>query len=192
MSKMARRDNCVTTSTSPPQSARRVFLRPNEIALEPQWGEMDKVLDFLATAGADWRLDAVLRCIALDNPSIAKKLQSDFGCKNVTSELRRFLARDHGVRVVGCERFAGMLVYDLADDLLYHVDATSFKAVPVPDFHMAAHFRGLGRAAAHGVSYEFGSMSEAIEAFKEHAKRDQAEWVKRHSVSASPGDDKGD
>ena len=189
---MAGGGNHDTPSSASPQPARRVYLRSEEIALEPPWARMDQVLDFLAKGRVTWRLDPIFRCITVDDPSVAAKLKSTFGCKDVSKQLRRFLAQAHGVRVVGCERFAGMLVYDLSDDLLYHVDASSFKVHPFPDALMAPHFRGLGRAATHGVRYEFDSLADAVEAYKEHATKEQTEWIARHALSSKPQNQHGD
>jgi len=137
---------------------------------------MREVVQACAQHNIHWRIDPVFQFIAATG-SAAKKILSEIGCSDATAEVRRLARRKTGVRIVACERFAGMLVYSFEDRMLYHVDADTFTAAPVLDYAMAAHFKGLGKASAYKIPNDFNTLSEAILAFQGHARRAQLKWL---------------
>ncbi len=160
------------------QPTTRPFDESREAALEPDWQTIPELLADFEASGARWRLDPIWHYLIVDRPNVGR-LIAEYGCADVTTEFKKQLKRRDGVRVVGCELFAGMLVFDLADQLLYHVDSERFTPSPVGE-EVAVHFRGLGRPAAHNVPYNFDSMNDAIEAYKGHVREAQTGWAKRH------------
>jgi hypothetical protein len=137
---------------------------------------MPSIVERCAKLNARWRIDPVFHFLAVSDQFMVQALE-ELGCKDVTAEVRAQANRKSGVHVVGCERFAGMLVYNFDDGFLYHIDADAFLASPVSDEGMIGHFRGLGKADAYDVKYDFDSLEEAIEAFKGHARRAQLKWL---------------
>ena len=88
---------------------------------------------FLQRSKARWRIDPVFQNLVVQDLEIASKVQKKFGFRDESDRGREFISRGQGVRVLGCGAFAGMLLYDLSDDLLYHFEAMTLQASLVPD-----------------------------------------------------------
>jgi hypothetical protein len=162
---------------------RKTFLRRDEIALKPEWHRIQDITGYLARRDAVWRLDPLLHFIAVRDEDIAEHLKKRFGCQDATLEMRALVAQRNGVRVIGCERYAGMVVYNFADNEIYRVDTSDFKPKRIERAETVLNFPGLGRAAAAGVPFNFPSMKAAISAFKHHAVEEQRSWLRRHAAA---------
>jgi hypothetical protein len=146
---------------------------------------IDGLRAYLTKVGAKWTFDPIFDVIILRDKGIANVLQQKHDCKDVTKTTRTLAEKTEGVRVVGCERFAGMFAYDFGTSRLYHVDAMNFAVRQVVDSRLLLEFRGLGRAAANNVKYDFDSMSIAVTEYKKYVQSSQDRWLSKYADGAT-------
>ena len=164
--------------------ARNVFVRGDEVVLKPTVERARDVMNFLEKNGAEWRTDPVFQSVIVADRRATKKLIKHYDCEDMTEDVRQFLASER-VRIVGCHAFDGMLVYSASDDLMYHVDARSFLASPLPRFGLAYGFAGLGRPPHDGAPLEYDSVSAAIQAYKREATIVRRDWLAHERAKSS-------
>ncbi len=185
MSRQRSTKSASATARRPTDNQKSLRLEGDELALRPDWRMAPELSEYLSQPTIRWRTDPVSQCVIVKESESAAVLKERFGATDETQAIRELVARDHGVKVIGCDPMDGMIVYSFSDDVLYRVDAMSLRVAPLPQAYLALEFGGLGRAARNGAPTEFDSIEEAIELFRREARKAQRRFLRKHSASRS-------
>lgn len=156
---------------------RSIFLDEGETALRPARGREGEVYSYLRGSTLRWRTDPVFQCVIVPDPKSVRLLSEKFDVADETQNMRRFLDRADGVRVVACNPLDALLLYKLPEDMIYKVDANSYVATPLPFVELAYRFSDVGRTCRMDDRMEFDSLAEAVQIFKTESMEQQASWL---------------
>ena len=155
--------------------SRQIHLEPNERALRPNWGQAPGLWDFLRSSKIPFRTDPVLQSIIVDE-KFQGRLEGEFEFEDRTEQEREFLSQTAGVRVIGWERFAGILIYDLETDGISLYESSGRAKFFPNEMYFTYGFEGLGRPTPDGKT-DFASLKEAIEYLRPEIRRQEQEWL---------------